>query len=304
MSAMRERWVVVLAGGDGTRLFGHTVLGKRIDRPKQFCRFGEERSLLRATIERALRLVGPQRIVLVVCAAHREWWTRELLDLPPVHVVEQPGNRGTAIAILEATLHILQDDPDPAIVALPSDHAIEDEDIVVQAVHTAWHLTAERRVTLLGIAPDQADAGYGWIVPGREPGPLRSVRAFIEKPSRPTAAALMRHGALWNSFIFTGRGLTLVDLFRRTQPAVLHACLENLAERGTGLEARSVLYPTVEPLDFSRDLLEHVPEWLDVLPVESCGWTDLGTPQRLNEWLVRRHGRDVPRREWVPIDAW
>ncbi len=305
MSVSREQWVIVLAGGDGTRLLNRTVLGKRVDRPKQFCRFGDERSLLRATVERALWLAEPERIVLAVCAAHHDWWEREIFDLPGIHVLEQPDNRGTGVAILQSILHILEHDPDPLIAVLPSDHAVEDEDVVVHAVKTAWRLATMRRVTLLGMEPDMADAGYGWIVPGREAGPLRSVRAFIEKPSRPTAAALMRHGALWNSFIFTARGLGIVDLFRRTQPAVLHAFLDNLLERGTGNAALSVLYPRIEPLDLSRDVLEHVPEWLDVLPVKACGWTDLGTPQRLNEWLVRRHGREVPRaRGLVAIDSW
>lgn len=305
MSSAREPWVILLAGGSGSRLLGRTVLGRSIDRPKQFCRFGEERSLLRTAMDRALRLVDPKRVVVAVCAEHRPWWSRELLDYPPVHVLEQPENRGTAVAILHAILDILRHDPDPVVAALPSDHAVEEEDVVTQAVGTAWRLKRDRRVTLLGVSPDMADSGYGWIVPGREAGPLRSVRAFIEKPSRPTAAALMRHGALWNSFIFTGTGLGVVELFRRTQPDLLEASLENRIERGRGLRSLESFYPSLEPVDFSRDVLEHVPEWLDVLPVDACGWTDLGTPQRLNEWLVRRLGRDAPRASTLaPLDAW
>lgn len=304
MGSVRGQWVIVLAGGSGSRLLGRTVLGRSIDRPKQFCRFGEERSLLRTAMERALRLVDPEHVVVVVCAEHRTWWSRELLDFPPVHVLEQPENRGNAVAILHAIFDILRHDPDPIVAALPSDHAVEDEEIVTQAVSTAWRFTRDRRVTLLGISPDVADSGYGWIVPGRGPGPLHTVRAFIEKPSRPTAEALMRHGALWNSFIFTGMGLSVVELFRRTQSALLEASLENRIERGSGLRSLEALYSSLEPVDFSHDVLEHVPEWLDVLPVESCGWTDLGTPQRLNEWLVRRLGRDAPQRNSLVPLAW
>jgi hypothetical protein len=37
----------------------------------------------------------------------------------------------------------------------------------------------------------------------------------------------------------------------------------------------------VAPLDFSRDVLEVQAARLKVLSVPGCGWTDLGTPQRV-----------------------
>ena len=48
-------WTVLLAGGEGTRLLGATVAGHRVDRPKQFCRFGRDDSLLGSTLLRARR---------------------------------------------------------------------------------------------------------------------------------------------------------------------------------------------------------------------------------------------------------
>jgi mannose-1-phosphate guanylyltransferase len=307
MSALRERWVILLAGGDGRRLLGHTVEGTRLDRPKQFCRIGDERSLLNRALERARRLTEPERIVPVVCARHRIWWGPELMDLPPDHVLEQPENRGNAVAVLHALVHILQHDPDPRVAVVPSDHAVEDEEVLVLAIRDALRHVGVRRghVTLLGIMPEEPDEGYGWIVPGREASAFRSVRAFIEKPSRVTAAALMRHGALWNSFVFAATGTALVNLFRRTQPELLDSYLENLLDRGWGPGAWSAFYEELEPLDFSRDLLEHAPEWLDVRPVEPCGWSDLGTPRRVDQWLGR-HGTRRDRRQGVTslVNTW
>jgi mannose-1-phosphate guanylyltransferase len=308
MSTLRDRWAIVLAGGEGSRLIGTTVEGTRLDRPKQFCRIGDERTLLRITLDRALRLVGPERVVVLVCREHRLWWGPELLDAPRSHVLEQPSNRGSAVAILHAIVHILQHDPDPVVMLLPSDHRVEDEDVLARALADASTAASRRRrrSILLGIRPEIADEDYGWIVPGHEAGPFRSVRAFIEKPSRPTAAALMRHGALWNSFLLVSMGHALVDLFRHTQPELLDAYLENLLRRGWGAHAIEALYTGLEPIDFSRDLLEQAPERLDVLTVAPCGWTDLGTPRRVAEWL-ERHAISfaVPRRSaLVPINAW
>ncbi len=308
MNARRREWVILLAGGEGSRLLGRTVCGTRLDRPKQFCRIGDDQTLLRLALERAARLAEPECIVPVVCARHRLWWGPELMDLPQDNVLVQPENRGNAIAILHALIHILQRDPDPLVVVMPSDHAVEDEPLFAAALRSAVHFASARggRVMMLGITPDAPDAEYGWIVPGREARALKSVRAFIEKPSRPTASALMRHGALWNSFIFASTGAGLLELFRRTQPELLEDYLENLLEQGWGEGALSRLYEDLEPLDFSRDLLEHAPEQLDVLPVQACGWTDLGTPLRVAEWLEHRASRVTGhvRQELVLTNAW
>jgi hypothetical protein len=45
------------------------------------------------------------------------------------------------------------------------------------------------------------------------------------------------------------------------------------------------LYADLESLDFSRDVLERHEQVLQVLRVPSCGWTDLGTPKRVEETI-------------------
>jgi hypothetical protein len=43
-------------------------------------------------------------------------------------------------------------------------------------------------------------------------------------------------------------------------------------------------YEALPSSDFSRDVLEVGIERLSVLAVPSCGWSDLGTPERVAEW--------------------
>ena len=75
-------WTVLLAGGEGTRLLGASIDGERIDRPKQFCRFGRDDSLLGSTLWRARRIGDPAHILPVVAERHRVWWQPELRHLP------------------------------------------------------------------------------------------------------------------------------------------------------------------------------------------------------------------------------
>ena len=292
MSTREQSWVILLAGGDSVRLRGRTVRGLTLDRPKQFCRIASDRTLLCEALDRASRLVAPERIVPVVAASHRPWWTAELQGVPAGNVLEQPGNRGNAIAILHALNHILHAESDPLVVILPADHAVEDEDVLAEAIRVALRATlrARGRVVLLGIAPDEPDSEYGWIVPARATQDASAVRAFVEKPSRETAAELMRQGSLWNSFILASTGEGLLELFRATRPELLESYGRHLGSHETSARALESLFRELEPTDFSRDVLEHAPERLVVVRVPPCGWTDLGTPARLAAWVDRRGG--------------
>jgi alkanesulfonate monooxygenase SsuD/methylene tetrahydromethanopterin reductase-like flavin-dependent oxidoreductase (luciferase family) len=44
-------------------------------------------------------------------------------------------------------------------------------------------------------------------------------------------------------------------------------------------------------LDFSRDILQGQESTLRVLKVADCGWSDLGTPERVAEALARHEAR-------------
>jgi hypothetical protein len=52
------------------------------------------------------------------------------------------------------------------------------------------------------------------------------------------------------------------------------------------------LYADLATIDFSSQVVEGTPAPLHVVPVPACGWSDLGTPQRVAECL-RRLGRSA-----------
>jgi len=60
---MGERWSIILAGGEGSRLSDLTVhrFGER--RPKQYCSFLGRRTMFEHTLERAIGFSGRQRVV-------------------------------------------------------------------------------------------------------------------------------------------------------------------------------------------------------------------------------------------------
>lgn len=287
-------WAIVLAGGEGSRLRRLTTTPSGVAVPKQFCSLSGGPSLLRQTIERAAALVARDRIVVVVSEAHRAFWRDELADLAPENVVVQPLNRGTAPGILLPALHVFRADPGARLVVLPSDHHVENETALRQSFRTALRDVREEpeRIVLLGITPDAADSQYGWIVPGAAlRGDTHAIELFVEKPPAERASELFVRGALWSSFLFACRVSSLMEVFEVSEPDLLRALDSGSPGCGAHDAALGAVYATLAPTDFSRAVLERVPERLGVVTVPPCGWSDLGTPDRISHVLGARRAR-------------
>src|SRR5258708_12108156 len=118
----RNRWAVILAGGDGERLRPLTRLIAGDERPKQFCAFLNDETLLEQTRRRVAFAVPPSQTLIAVTAAHEPFYASLLSDMPPNRVIEQPANKGTAPAILYSLLHLAPVEPTAAVSFFLSHH--------------------------------------------------------------------------------------------------------------------------------------------------------------------------------------
>jgi hypothetical protein len=75
--------------------------------------------------------------------------------------------------------------------------------------------------------------------------------------------------------LFEGRFAATVNTMRRA--------LEPLQSETVGSVALERVYADLEAQDFSRDVLARHEQLLQVLRVPRCGWTDSGTPKRVEE---------------------
>jgi mannose-1-phosphate guanylyltransferase len=285
-------WAIVLAAGEGSRLACLTRDEHGRVVPKQFCSLRGERSLLQDALARSRSIVPAERTLVVVAAQHREFWQSDLADFPAANVIVQPRNRGTAIGILLPLAIVLERDPFARVVVLPSDHHVEREAVLAKSVELALAAIAEdsRRLVLLGISPTHAETDYGWIVPAEGDAPLCRVRAFVEKPGPDAAGELFETGALWNSFVFAAEAARLMGELAERLPLPVHE-IRFALRRAAGQRRRALerAYERCAPRDFSREVLESSLASLFTHRVPECGWTDLGTPQRLARCV-----RDLP----------
>jgi mannose-1-phosphate guanylyltransferase len=274
-------WAVVLAGGEGSRLRYLTTTDAGEVIPKQFCSLNANGCLLELALARAREIAEPGHVCSVVAAKHRRWWQEPLRKLSKANVFVQPNNRGTAVGAALALLEIEKIDPEATVVLLPADHYVCDEGVLAESLRQAveWAKQEPYSIFLLGTEPDSADEEVGYIVPGAsERGTAARVMEFVEKPDAALAISLISRRALWNMFIFAGNVQALLGLFERSHNFL--PLLRNVLRNGDA-DALADAYQELPSVDLSRDILAHYPQRLRVVTVPPCGWTDLGTPKRL-----------------------
>jgi len=287
--ATEQPWAIVLAGGDGTRL---QDLTRQIDgdpRPKQFSRIFGNRTLLGHTRERLRCVFSDDRLLFVVTKDHDRFYSSELADIDRSQVLEQPANRGTAVAIITSLMQLLQHKPDAIVGIFPADHYYADEAAFASTVRSAIRISKAQldSIILIGAKPQWPEVEYGWIEPGAEiaarcRGAIFGVSRFCEKPPLLEARDLMRKGGLWNTFVAIGRAGAFLNLLAATVMPTMTRIAHAVAHRDLGS-----VYGEIDAIDFSKDVLSHQPRSLLVMEDAASGWADLGHPERVISTLDR-----------------
>ena len=293
---MRDRWAVILAGGDGTRLQSMTRAISGDNRPKQFVPVIGGSTLLDQTRRRVALSIEPRRTMIVVTQKHRRFYEPLAHEISPNLLVEQPVNKGTAPAILYALLRVASKSPKAVVALFPSDHFFADDEEFMSHIDVAVDAVEIQPATvmLLGITPTTPETEYGWIEP--QPSILASaqksitrVRKFWEKPSLNLATSLMQRGCLWNSFVMVGCVDALLKMTRAAMPELYTAlaAITPTFETANEHKALAALYSSIDDSNFSHQVLAVRPEDLMVMRVGEVGWSDLGEPNRVLSALAR-----------------
>lgn len=289
----RERWGLVLAGGQGLRLRGLTRAIVGDERPKQFCAFDAEETLLERTRRRAALLIPPARTLISLTRSHERFYRPLLRGTPAQCAVIQPEDRGTTPAILYGAMRIAAVAPFGTVAIFPSDHYVSDDHVFMRHVAAACDAVDARPdlLVLLGITPETAECEYGWIesaeaIPST---PLLRVRRFWEKPPQALADLLFARQCYWNSSVIVARVPTLLALVRDTTPELYGAFAARIGTLGTQVEQAEMckLYADLPPSNFSDAVLASRASNLAMLPVSGVQWSDWGRPARVIATLNR-----------------
>jgi mannose-1-phosphate guanylyltransferase len=285
---MAQRFVVVMAGGSGTRFWP----ASRAERPKQFLQIGDSgETLLQATVRRAAALVGKDQVFVVTNARHGEPTREQLPDLPADNVMLEPAARNTAPCIAWAAGRIRRRSADAVIGVLPADPHIGDEKAFAAVLDRALSAAEGGSVVTIGIEPNRPETGYGYVDVGDPAGDgVNHVRAFVEKPTREKAVAFLEAGHyLWNSGMFFFRADTILREVERHLPELgefVTKC-DDAAARGQEAPFVQDAYAGLPKVSIDYGVMEKADDIL-VVP-GSFGWDDIGSWSAAWE-LARKDG--------------
>ena len=284
---MADRFILILAGGRGERFWPWSTP----QRPKQLLPLAAGgRTLLAATLERAMTLAPAERIVVLTARDLEAAVRRE--SPSGVQVIGEPVGRNTAPAIGAAAVWFAALSREASFAVMPSDHAIErTADFRADLERAFAFAEKESALITFGIPPTGPDTNFGYIKRGTRAGErLFRVAAFAEKPDRATAEGYLATGLYtWNAGIFVWRASVFLDALEGSRPA-LAAPLRELARdtRGPGFDARwDSAFAKLESISVDYAVLEHAP---NTFMVEAAfDWDDLGS---WGAW-ARRQPRDA-----------
>ncbi len=282
-------WAVVPAGGAGTRLWPLS----RAASPKFLHDLtGSGRTLIQATVDRLVPLVG-QRVLVVTGAAHQDAVRRQLPDLAAAQVVAEPSPRDSMAAIGLAAATIERDDPGGLIGSFAADHLIGDDEAFRECVREAAAVADTGLLVTIGIEPVSASTAFGYIRTGPPlPGfaRARAVAEFVEKPDAERARGYLASGDFrWNAGMFVARASVLLDLLAEHHPD-LAAGVRAIADDPASIEQ---VWSELEQIAIDHAVAEPAAAAGRVAMVPGgFGWDDVGDFATLHDQLVALHPND------------
>lgn len=285
---------VIMAGGKGTRFWPLS----RASKPKQFLSIISEKSLLLDTIDRVKELVEESCIWIVGNKAHKNELGQILNSYPKLRILYEPVSRNTAPCIGWVAHEINQIDNDATLLILPSDHFVSPLKLYLQTLKTGLDFVKNDNCLLtIGIRPQCAHTGYGYIEVKDPSQSVSKVLSFREKPSFETAQEYLDTGRFfWNSGIFIWKASKILSLIEKYLPEV-HEGLEQIST--DNLDKVFEKFPNIS-IDYA--ILEKSFDELKMLqgPFE---WSDIGNWSSLEKFLIKDESNNALKGNLVTLNS-
>ncbi len=274
---------VILCGGIGTRLWPLS----RKSFPKQFLSLdpNEEKSLLQKTQERINPISNLKNPILICNEDHRFIVAEQFreIKIQPKKIILEPFGRNTAPAITLAALASLENEDDPHLLVLSSDHEIKNNVKFLEVIEEGIKYSSNGRLVTFGIVPQSPETGYGYIKSKKEFNNSTiegfNIESFVEKPNKETASQFIKDKRYtWNSGMFLFKAKLVLNEIEKSNPDIIEHC-------------KKALKKGVEDLDFFRidakEFYECPNLSIDIAVMEKTtqgtvipldvGWSDIGS---------------------------
>lgn len=278
-----ELYAVIMAGGVGSRFWPRS----KEKTPKQLLNITGKNTMIVDTVNRLDGLVDTKNIFVITNKVQKLMVIEQLPQLPPENIIAEPFGKNTAACIGLASVLIKNKNKDAVMITLPADHLIED-DIAFRncLLNAAKHAEQSKGLVTIGIKPNRAETGYGYIriKTEEESSSIYKVLAFTEKPDSKTAQEFLLSGEyFWNAGIFIWRVDTILEEIKKYLPN-LDSGLEKI-EKAIGTDQFETtivnVYNQLESISIDYGIMEKSAKVF--LTAADFYWNDLGNWEAVYE---------------------
>lgn len=289
------QYAVIMAGGSGTRLWPMS----RKSKPKQLHNLVSEKTLIQETFDRISRALPEENIFISTTPKYVEEIKKQLPNLGEDNFIIEPAARNTAPALGFIAEYLTKRDPEAIIGTLASDHIVNNVDVFVKTLRTAYKAVEQfpEKLVVVGINPTKPDTGLGYIKMGSpkikiDDEQIFEVDKFAEKPDLKTAEKYLQSwDYLWNGAYYFFKGSELSNWLNQYRPEMAGSLKEIsklMAEGGNGATQSKIkeVYEAIAEEQFENAVIEQEDFISKVLVIPAdLGWSDIGNWGTLFEVL-------------------
>ncbi len=280
----RNQYVVIVAGGTGTRLW--PLSRKAV--PKQFLSLVGTGNFLQQSYKRACLITTPDKVFIVAPDHFAGHLPKYIPNFPEDHFIGEPMQAGTTAAFGFAATYIHLLDPLAILHFIASDDYIKDDQKHASTLKQAAQIVdQDNGIVIYGVNPSYPNTGYGYVKVVKssrldfETTSSYKVNSFHEKPDLETAQKYLATGEyFWHCFGFTIKAEVLLELIKTHHLETYTILLDIKADLSlpSRLEKTRLLehYQKIQRTDYEFTILEKAWDKLTVVMLEDT-WNDIGS---------------------------
>ena len=293
---------LIMAGGQGTRFWPLSTE----DKPKQFLNLIGNETMIQMTVNRMRPIIPIERIFVCTGKRYVDLVKEQVPELPERNIIIEPEARNTAPCIALSSMIVERYYKNATMIVLPSDHLISDEDKFRRIIREGndYLNDNENAILTLGMKPNRAETGYGYIKLGEKVNSaISKVDRFVEKPNRELAEEYLELGNyLWNGGMFIWKINNIINKIKEYIPntyEALHSIREVPEDKLQDIIDER--YSRTDQISIDYAVLEKSNE-IYVLPSE-IGWDDIGSWKEVERYRKKDNSGNISSNNTIKIES-
>lgn len=291
---------VIMCGGIGSRFWPMSTKNT----PKQFIKLVDDKSLIRATVDRLLKISDADQIILVTSNKYKELLFKDLPEIPNQNILCEPSPMNTTPAIYLALKFIEMQDSSATVGVYPADHYIKDVSTFHENINSIKEfINKNNSICTLGIKPSYPSTSYGYIECDNNISEgLCKVSSFKEKPDLESAKELIqKDNFVWNSGMFFFDASMMLNEINNYVPDIKNLYDSINFNKDNFQDKIESIWDKMPKISIDYSVME---KSNNIYCMKSeFGWSDLGTWVSLYELLNKDSNNNILQGNILTHDA-